>query len=167
VKDNLPPEFCRSLTELDKPELFKLNNIVLADLERKDFIDVHSNTELEKLFDANKNFGAYDGADMVGYLRLTTERNSLKLPRTLVGERKLCTLNHAIVHPEHYKRRITFTLANMAMEEAKKENYEFVFTTVHPENMPSKKIMENLLFKKLCVQLNNLGVPRIIYAKEL
>jgi len=160
----------RKIDVNNKKEVIEIINKVLNGLERKEFFIPFTDEEIEEMFDPTKTiiYGAFDEEKLVATAQLYLQESYVENIKKIVNlnERKVVELGGYLVLEEYRNKGIMKKLEAILIDEAKKNNYEYVVITVHPDNIASNKVAEFTNAK--IVKTTNLGeYLRNIYLLEL
>ena len=155
----------------DRKQVKTILNVVIDNLENKDFFMTITKEELDDFFDQDKCilYGAYDGNKLIGMARLYfEEKNFIELKKIVELEKyKTAKLGRYVVLQEYRNRGIMFNLQELLIREAKKIKWEYVIVMAHPQNIASNMVIIKSDMKlKKTVFLNN-GYNRNIYIKKV
>ena len=86
----------------------------------------------------------------------------LGLDRSNVAE-----IGRAMVRPEYRGRNLLFKINSVLLDVAEKKGIEYVLSTVHPGNIPSRSSLQKLGMNKAASCVKNEIYPRDIFLIEL
>lgn len=128
-----------------KNDLVKLMNIVLDNLERKEFFHPFTNAEIEDMFDATKTiiYGAYDEDKLVGCACLfLQELDVLEIKNIInLNDDLVIKMGCFLVLEEYRNKGIIKELESRLISIAKHNRYKYIVITTHPDNIPSNKVI--------------------------
>ena len=133
----------KKIKKNEKQELSRLIDIVLENLERKDFFIPFDDEEIEAMFDEENavTYGAYEGDKLIGTAQLywgdefvDTIKESLGVKDSLSAE-----FDGVLVLPEYRGTGIMKQFSRILISEAQKRSYEYIVSVAHPENIASNK----------------------------
>ncbi len=138
----------KEIEQKDKEKILDLMDNVINNLERPEFYFIgDKEKELRRMFDVDYvyNLGAYDNEKLVGMTQLYVNQEDLKEYINTLGLKryKVCELGSALVLKECRNRGIMQNLIKIQQDKAKHLKFDYMISTVHPENVPS-----NTAFKK-------------------
>lgn len=132
----------------DKDKLDYLIKNVINNLERKEFFIPFDSVKLNNMFNEDKIivYGAYDNDILVGMATLYIDNSYFNnlLEIINIESDKIAELGGYLVLSDYRNKGIMKHLQNLLIEEAKKLNYEYIILTVHPENIPSNKVVSKI-----------------------
>lgn len=142
----------KAVPEEDKEQLLSLIDTVLGNLDDPSHFIPYEQWELDSMFDPDYAplYGAYDGDKLVGMAQLYVSQDMLsdfKKDCGLTEENKICELGGNLVLPEYRGRGITTTLQGMLLELAKGEDFDYIISMAHPDNIGSWKTLEKVGLK--------------------
>lgn len=155
----------------DEKQVRNLVNIVFANLERNDFLIPWTEEQMDRFFNEEYSilFGAYDNNKLVAICQIFT-------PREIEGEyydilnisksKSICELGGFLVLPEYRQKGIMTTLSAITMDYFNKLNFDYIISTVHPENAASNKIVQKLGFDLFVILTTQSGYLRALYWKK-
>lgn len=138
----------KEIEQKDKGKIFELMDNVINNIERPEFYFIgDKEKELQRIFDLDYvcNLGAYDNEKLVGMTQLYVDQEDLKeyIDILKLERYKVCELGSALVLKEYRNRGIMQNLVRIQKDKAKYLKFNYMISTVHPENIPS-----NIVFKK-------------------
>ena len=143
----------------EKIQLQELMDIVLKNLERKEFFMPFTEEELEDMFNKNKiiTYGAYDEEKLVGMAQLYFDESYTTEIREILNmqNNKVAEFGGYLVLEEYRNKGIMKHLEDMLISKLKEINYEYAVITVHPDNIASNKATEYTGAK--IIKTTNLG----------
>ena len=161
----------KEISQSDEEQVRKLINIVLWELERKEFFIPYEEWELKKLFDKDYAplHGCYDGDKLVGMAQLYVDQKMLKEFKEVLGieEYKVCELGGDLVLPEYRGKGIMGKLIKMQYELAKKLDFDYIISMAHPDNIGSNKALKRVGLEYIKTDTVANGHLRDIYCKKL
>ena len=133
----------RKINIEEKENLRKLIEKVLNNLERKEFFIPFTEEEIDMMFDDSKviTYGAYNDNTLIGTAQLYLSENYVDEIKEILNLKNVSVaeLGGALVLEEYRNKGIMKELSKILIEEAKKEKYQYIVITVHPENIASNK----------------------------
>lgn len=138
----------KEIEQKDKEKILDLMDNVINNLERPEFYFIgDKEKELQRMFDLDYvyNLGAYDNEKLVGMTQLYVDQEDLKEYIDILGLKryKVCELGSALVLKEYRNKGIMQNLIKIQKDKAKYFKFDYMISTVHPENIPS-----NIAFEK-------------------
>ena len=166
----------------DKSKLLLLHEII-DEIEPADTFERLSDADKKYLFNPKYriNFGAYKDRSLISALGLEFDKQKLSHYSKVLAAKGLasadtniCSLEHLMTHPDHRSSpyadglRLVTILSEIAVNQARKREYEFIVATTHPENKPSRRVFEKLDFEIATEDMKSRsGYPRLLLTKEL
>lgn len=131
----------------DKDKLNYLIDNVINSLERKEFFIPFNNSKLNNMFNEDKIivYGAYENDTLVGMATLYIDNSYFEEINKIINieSNKVTELGGYLVLSDYRNKGIMKHLQNLLIEEAKKLDSEYIIVTVHPENIPSNKVISS------------------------
>lgn len=161
----------KKMDKKDEKQTRSLVNTVFDTLERDDFLIPWTEEQISRFFDDNYSlmFGAYDDTKLVAMSQIFTPREIeeeyyeiLSIPKS----ESICELGGFLVLPEYRNKKIMTRLSKVAMDYFEKLDYNYIISTVHPENKFSNKIVQKLGFQFYSVLTTQSGFLRNLYWKK-
>lgn len=155
----------------DDSQVRNLINIVFESLEREDFLIPWTEEQMNRFFNEEYSilFGAYDNEKLIAISQIFTPKeieeeyyDILKIPK-LNG---ICELGGFLVLPEYRQKGIMTNLAIMTMDYFNGLKYDYIISTVHPENKASNKIVKKLGFELYDTLMTQSGYLRALYWRK-
>lgn len=78
----------------------------------------------------------------------------------------ICELGGFLVYPEYCNRKIMTSLSQITMDYFENLDYNYIISTVHPENEASNKIVQKLGFQLYTTLTTQSGFLRALYWKK-
>lgn len=143
----------------EKQQLKELIDMVLKNLERKEFFIPFTEQDLEDMFNKNKviTYGAYDEEKLVGTAQLFFDESyTTEIKEMLnIDSNKIAEFGGYLVLKEYRNKGIMKHLEDILILKLKEMDYEYAIITVHPDNIASNKATEYTGAK--IVKTTNLG----------
>lgn len=161
----------RRILETESDKIKTLSDIVINNLERKEFFIPFSEQVYLDMFDNDKiiAYGAFDGDKLVGTAQLFIADNYVKtIKKTLdIYDSKIVDLGGYLVLPEYGNQGIIKQLQSILFDLAKEMDFDYIAITAHPENVRSNAAIKNLNpeLKKVFTISN--GYERNLYLIDL
>lgn len=136
----------------DEEQVRSLVNSVFESLERKDFLIPWTEEQMDRFFDEDYSFllGAYDNNKLVTMSQIFTPREIEEEYYDILNiskSKRICELGGFLVLLEYRNRGIMTKLSEMSCKLANDLNFDYIISTVHPENVVSNKIVQKLGFE--------------------
>lgn len=156
----------------DDKQVRNLIDIVFQNLERKDFLIPWTEEQMNRFFndDYSLLFGAYDGNKLIAISQIFTPKeieeeyyNILNIPKS----KSICELGGFLVLPEYRNNGIMTNLCKILCELANDFKFDYIISTVHPENIISNKIVQKFDFELYDIITTESGYLRNLYLKKL
>ena len=127
---------------------------------------------MNRFFDNNYSFllGAYDGNKLVAMCQIFTQKEIEEEYYDILNISKsktICELGGFLVLPEYHNKGIMTKLSEDTYDLVKKLNFDYVISTIHPENIASNKIVQKLGFLLYTTLTTQSGFLRNLYWKKL
>ncbi len=149
----------REIKTDEKIQLQELMDIVLKNLERKEFFMPFTEEELEDMFNRDKiiTYGAWDEEKLVGMAQLyLDEAYTAEIKEILnMSNNKIAEFGGYLVLEEYRNKGIMKHLEDILISKLKEMDYEYAVITVHPDNIASNKAIEYTGAK--IIKTTNLG----------
>lgn len=149
----------REIKTDEKIQLQELMDIVLKNLERKEFFMPFTEEELEDMFNRDKiiTYGAWDEEKLVGMAQLyLDEAYTAEIKEILnMNNNKIAEFGGYLVLEEYRNKGIMKHLEDILISKLKEMDYEYAVITVHPDNIASNKAIEYTGAK--IIKTTNLG----------
>lgn len=129
----------------EKQQLEELIDMVLMNLEKKEFFIPFTEEDLKDMFNKNKaiTYGAYDKDKLVGTAQLFYDETYMSEIRKLINmQSRIVLFGGYLVLEEYRNRGIMKNLQNVLISKSKEMKYEYAIITVHPDNIASNKVIE-------------------------
>lgn len=143
----------------EKTQLQELMDIVLKNLERKEFFMPFTEEELEDMFNRNKiiTYGAWDEEKLVGTAQLYLDESyTAEIKEILnMNNNKIAEFGGYLVLEEYRNKGIMKHLEDILISKLKEMDYEYAVITVHPDNIATNKATEYTGAK--IIKTTNLG----------
>ncbi len=155
----------------DEKQVRNLVNTVFENLEREDFLIPWTEEQMNRFFDEEYSilFGAYDNGKLIAMCQIFTPREIEEEYYDILNISKaksICELGGFLVLPEYRRKGIMTTLSTITMSCFNKLNFDYIISTVHPENITSNKIVQKLGFELYIVLTTQSGYLRNLYWKK-
>ena len=152
-------------------EVYPLIDLVINNLDVREFYRPYSEEELRLLFCESCFIlhGAYSDEKLValGHLDVNEEDNLEKYGMLLnISSGKICELGGYLVSPDYRGLGIMNGLVNTHFHTAYEMGFEHVLSTVHPDNIASKSVLEKHMPLYRANYMYN-GFVRDVYYKKL
>ncbi len=156
----------------DKTQFLNLVNKVLGNLENKDFFIPYSDSEYNEMLN-NKQyatiFGAYHNNNLIGvslvcYDKAIMEEEKLHFN---IKTSNICELGGNLVLPEYRGLKIASFLQKLSIDYALEQNFDYVVSMAHPENIKGCKTLEGAGLGYLKTVKLNSGFLRNLYMLKL
>ncbi len=156
----------------DEKQVSDLVSTVFKNLEREDFLIPWTKEQMNRFFDNNYSFllGAYDGNKLVAMCQIFTQKEIEEEYYDILNISKsktICELGGFLVLPEYHNKGIMTKLSEDTYDLVKKLNFDYVISTIHPENIASNKIVQKLGFLLYTTLTTQSGFLRNLYWKKL
>lgn len=151
----------KEIEKNDKNKILELMDNVIKNLERPEFYFIgNKKKELQRMFDREYvyNLGVYDNEKLVGITQLYVDQEDLKdyIDILELKRYKVCELGSALVLKEYRNRGIMQNLIKIQKDKAKYLKFDYMISTVHPENIPSNTVFKKSGFSiKKQIMINN------------
>jgi len=127
-------------------------NNVFENLEREDFLIPWTEEQMNHFFDEDYSFllGAYDNNKLIAMTQIFTQREIEQEYYDILNVSKsksICELGGFLVLSEYRNKGIITKLSEMSCELINELNFDYIISTVHPENIASNKIVQKLGFE--------------------
>lgn len=161
----------KRINEDDEKQVRTLVNSVFESLEREDFLIPWTEEQMARFFDEEYSFllGAYDNNKLIAMSQIFTPKeieeeyyNILNISKS----KSICELGGFLVLPKYRKKGIMQKLAEMSCELINELNFDYIISTVHPENIASNKIVQKLGFDLYVTLTTQTGFLRNLYWKN-
>lgn len=130
----------------EKTQLQELMDIVLKNLERKEFFMPFTEEELEDMFNRDKmiTYGAWDEEKIVGTAQLYLDESYTDEIKEILNmnSNKIAEFGGYLVLEEYRNKGIMKHLEDILIAKLKEMDYEYAVITVHPDNIASNKVTE-------------------------
>lgn len=155
----------------DEKQVRDLVNNVFENIERKDFLIPWTEEQMDRFFDEDYSFllGAYDNNKLIAMTQIFTQReieqeyyDILNIPKSKI----ICELGGFLVLPEYRNKGIMTKLSKMSCELINELNFDYIISTIHPENIASNKIVQKLGFELYDTLTTQSGFLRNLYWKK-
>lgn len=159
----------RELKKNELPKVMKLYEAVIKELGGKDYLRPFTQETYDTFFDVAINIGAFKGSKLVGMGRIRIkERDGIEEYRQALGvsEGRIAECSSYLVAPEYRRQGIMKKIQDLLFQRVKSLGFKYALAGVHPENTPSKKVLERYL-KPIKTITNHYGSIRTIYLVEL
>lgn len=170
--DNSMSDFVfKRIGKEDEKQVRDLIDRVFKNLERDDFLIPWTEEQMDRFFDEDYSFlyGAYEGDKLIAMSQIFTPReieeeyyDILNVPKS----ESICELGGFLVYPEYRNRKIMTKLSKITMNDFEELGYDYIISTVHPENEASNKIVQNLDFQLYTTLTTQSGFLRSLYWKK-
>lgn len=161
----------RKIVNGELESLKNLSNIVISNLERKEFFMPFSDEVYNDLFDENKiiAYGAYDGNNLVGTAQLFVGDYYVNEIKEILNIKnyKVADLGGYLVLPTYRNQGIMKKLEAILVDKAKELNYDYIVITAHPENTYSNAAIKNTGAELVKVFTTGSGYLRNLYLLDL
>ncbi len=161
----------RKLSPDDSAALFELIDIIEADLPDKSFwLPIDKLSRDNFLNDEWTEFyGAFDGGILAGASALFYNEHEYGGSKRILGldRSNVAEIGRAMVRPEYRGRNLLFKINSVLLDVAEKKGIEYVLSTVHPGNIPSRSSLQKLGMNKAASCVKNEIYPRDIFLIEL
>lgn len=163
-------EFKR-ICKKDEKQVTTLVNNVFKNLEREDFLIPWTEEQMDRFFDEDYSFllGAYDGNKLIAMSQIFTPREIEEEYYDILNiskSKSICELGGFLVLSEYRNRKIMTKLGEMSCELINELNFDYIISTVHPENIASNKIVQKLGFELYDTLTTQSGFLRNLYWKK-
>ena len=139
----------RKISDTERQQVDNLIEVVLNELERKEFFIPFSKEENQRFFDENfgLTLGVFDGNKLVGMAKIYINQCELSSYKheLQIADKNVCELGDYLVMKEYRGHGIMKTLQSKLIELAKQLEYDVVIATVHPENIASIRVLSKHL----------------------
>lgn len=161
----------RRIFKDDEKQVRELVRVVFANIERKDFLIPWTEEQMNRFFDDKYSilFGAYIDNKLVAmtqiFMPIEIEEEYYEI-LNVTKPNSICELGGFLVLKEYRKKGIMSELSKVTMDYFASLDYDYIISTVHPDNLASNKIVLKLgfdLYKNLTTQS---GYLRSLYFKE-
>lgn len=156
----------------DEKQVRTLVNNVFKNLEREDFLIPWTEEQMDRFFNTDYSFllGAYDGNKLIAMSQIFTPREIEEEYYDILNiskSKSICELGGFLVLPEYRNKGIMTKLSEMSCELVNELNFDYIISTVHPENIASNKIVQKLGFELYDTLTTQSGFLRNLYWKKL
>lgn len=156
----------------DEKQVRTLVNNVFDNLERKDFLIPWTEEQMDRFFDTDYSFllGAYNGNKLIAMSQIFTTREIEEEYYDILNiskSKSICELGGFLVLPKYRNMGIMTKLGKMSCELINALNFDYIISTVHPENIASNKIVQTLGFELYDTLTTQSGFLRNLYWKKL
>lgn len=162
----------KRIPKSDEKEVRNLVKVVFENIERKDFLIPWTEEQMNRFFDEEYSilFGAYDNNKLVAMCQIFTSKeieeeyyDILKISEP----DSICELGGFLVLPEYRKKGVMTNLVSITMDCFNQLNFKYIISTVHPENLASNRIVQQLGFDLYTNLTTQSGYLRSLYWKKL
>jgi len=132
----------------ERKQVEKLEKDIIDELQTKEFFIPLSEQDFENLFNRNYaiNIGAYDNEKLIAMATLYIDQDELCFLReTAKIDGRVCELGNYLVSSEYRGQGIAKELQDRLIDLARKSRFDYVLSTVHPENVSSLKTLSKEL----------------------
>lgn len=161
----------RKILETEKESIKSLSDIVISNLERKEFFIPFSEQVYQDMFDENKiiAYGAYDGNKLVGTAQLFVDDCYINEIKEILNieNYKVADLGGYLVLPDYRNQGIVKELEKLLINKAKELDYDYIVFTAHPENISSNSAIKNTGAEIMKVITTGDGYLRNLYKLDL
>ncbi len=162
----------KRINKNDENQVRYLVDVVFKNLERNDFLIPWTEEQMNRFFDEDYSFlyGAYDNNKLVGMCQIFTEKDIEEEYYDILNidkSKRISELGGFLVLPEYRNKGIMTELSKRSYDLAKKLDFDYIISTVHPENIVSNRIIQKLDFKLHSVLETQSGFLRNLYWKRL
>lgn len=130
----------------EKTQLQELMDIVLKNLERKEFFMPFTEEELKDMFNRDKiiTYGAQDEEKLVGMAQLYLDESyTTEIKEILnMNNNKIAEFGGYLVLEEYRNKGIMKHLEDILISRLKEMDYKYAVITAHPDNIASNKAIE-------------------------
>lgn len=156
----------------DEKQVRTLVNNVFENLVREDFLIPWTEEQMGRFFNTDYSFllGAYDDNKLIAMSQIFTPREIEEEYYDILNVSKsksICELGGFLVLPEYRNKGIMTKLSEMSCELVNELNFDYIISTVHPENIASNKIVQKLGFELYDTLTTQSGFLRNLYWKKL
>lgn len=155
----------------DEKQVRTLVNNVFKNLEREDFLIPWTEEQMNRFFNTDYSFllGAYDDNKLIAMSQIFTPREIEEEYYDILNiskSKSICELGGFLVLPEYRNKGIMTRLSEMSCELVNELNFDYIISTVHPENIASNKIVQKLDFELYVTLTTQSGFLRNLYWKK-
>lgn len=161
----------RELTKEDRERLYALIALGERELENQEFwlpVDIMSR---EHFLDRKwtRFLGAYIEEELIGSVGLFLNKYEYGEVQEILKleNKKVAELGRAMVHPNHRNHGIMKLLVSKLLEIAKELEIENLVATVHPNNIPSQKLLHGIHMEKKAFCYKKNKYPRDIMVLKM
>ncbi len=156
----------------DEKQVRDLVNNVFENIERKDFLIPWTEEQMNRFFNTDYSFllGAYDGNKLIAMSQIFTQREIEQEYYDILNiskSKSICELGGFLVLSEYRNKGIMTKLSKMSCELINELNFDYIISTIHPENIASNKIVQKLDFDLYGTLTTQSGFLRNLYWKKL
>ena len=160
------------LDKNNKEQFLSLVNEVLNNLENKDFFIPYEDFEYDAMVNDKfyaTTFGAFYENKLVGVAVLNYDKKLMEEENKHfnIKSSNICELGGNLVLPEYRGLKIASFLQKMAIDYAIKQNFEYVVSMAHPNNIKGCKTLEGAGLKFLETVKLDSGYLRNLYLLKL
>ncbi|MCX4365545.1 MAG: GNAT family N-acetyltransferase [Bacilli bacterium] len=161
----------KRISKEDDMQVRDLIKRVYKNIENKDFFILWTEEQMDRFFDENYSilFGAYDANKLIAMVQIFMPPEVESEYYDILDIKKpdsMCELGGFLVYEEYRQKGIMSELSKAAMDYFSTLNYEYIISTIHPNNIASRKVVSKLGFEYIKDLTTQSGFLRSLYFKE-
>lgn len=155
----------------DKEQLYNLINIIENNLQNKDFWLPIKQISKDHYFDDKwtEFYGIFDNKILIAASALFYNKNDYQENLKMINYEmmNIAMIGRAMVHPCYRGKNLLYNINSKLVDIAREKGIEYLFATIHPNNIASQKSFIKLGMSKQITFKNKIGYVRDIYLMKI